>query len=275
MMRAVLGTMVLLLLPVALGDHVYSHRFVFDGRLVGADGAPLPGRQIQFFSEGQDFLETCREGQRVVTDEFGDFHFCYHVHDLDPATRVGVRAGNASATRPIDIAMRRSFVLLREPNETGLVPPGWNESYRISGRAWRPGATTLEGVPVYGEAVAALPINLTIKVPGQEDSVFHTMTDGYGDFDLVLETVANASALSLSLEAMGRGQPVQADAFFHRSYAPVYVANAQPPAKAPVAGAFDAPPGSATPRASPLLAVALAVGIVLALWFAGGRRKSS
>ena len=254
----------------ALADHVYSHRFVFEGRLVGSDGTPLPGKEVEFFSERTDFLEPCREGpHQSVTDEWGDFRFCFHHHELDAGTRVGVRAGNASVERPADIAMRRSVVTLREPNETGVAPPNWSSSYRVSGRAWQVGPTELEQVAVYGIAVIALPVNLTVRGEGAGEQTFQTQTDGFGDFDLVVET-ADAENVSLTVEAMGRPQPVALDTLSHRTFAPIYLPGVDalalkeegvsvPPLERAQA------PGTTTPRANPVLMVAVALALVAAI----------
>lgn len=259
-----------LALAPALADHVYSHRYVIDGRLVGADGWPLPGREIRLAAEGIDLLETCREGSSPVTDERGDFRFCYHLHEIEPGGRVTATYGDASATRGVDVAFRRSHVLLREPNETGVEAPGWNVTYRISGRAWRPGPMELESVNVFGEAVVGLPVNLTVHASDGSTTKFASHTDGYGDFDLEVETVAAPDTLTLTLEALGRGQPTQLEPFFHRTYATIYVAPVgapveEGPATTPAATAFDDAPGSATPRINPVLVVALALGLVAAV----------
>jgi hypothetical protein len=267
----------LLVLPIASADHAYSHRFVLDGRLVGSDGLPLPGRTLEFFAQGEDFLEPCREGMSPITDEFGDFRFCYHKHDLKPATKVGVRYGNVSIERTVDVATRRVPTFLREPNETGIAPPNWSETYRISGRAWRPGPIVLEGVQVFGEAVIALPVNLTIHFADGSDQVFRSSTDGYGDYDLVVETPADPSTFSVAIEARGRTQPVQLDAFYHRSYAPVFVTLADAPPTVPTGGGseepVEQPPGNTTPRVNPVLVVAVVLALVLAIVLS--RRKSA
>lgn len=266
-----------LIAPSALADHVYSHRYVLEGRLVGSDGVPLPGRLVEFFSDGEDFPEPCRDGpHQSVTDEWGDFRFCFHHHELAPGTSVGVRSGNASVERPADAAMRRTVVTLREPNETGVAPANWSSTYRISGRAWQVGPTSLEDVEVYGVAVIGLPVNLTVHGDDGSEQRFQTVTDGFGDFDLVVETPGTQD-VSLSVEATGRPQPVHFDALSHRTFVPVYLPGAA------VSGTRDdgfggvppAPsqaPGSATPRVNPVLVVAVALGFVAAVLLS--RRKS-
>ena len=272
-MRALGLVALVLLASSALADHVYSHRFVFEGRLVGSDGLPLPGRVVEFFSSGEDLLEPCREGpHRSVTDEWGDFRFCFHHHELEAGARAGVRVGNASVERAVDVAFRRTVVTLREPNETGTAPPGWETTYRISGRAWKVGPTELEGIAVYGVAAIGLPVNLTVRASDGSAQTFATQTDGFGDFDLVVET-ADHDNVTLTLEAAGRPQPMHMDTIYHRTYAPIYlpgdVVGTQD--EQPVRRSSEAP-GSSTPRVNPVLVVALALGLVVAVLLA--RRKS-
>lgn len=268
--------LLLLLVPASLADHVYSHRYVLGGRLVGSNGEPLPGRVMEFLSTGDDFLDTCREGQQIITDASGDFEFCYHVHDLQPSTRVGARHGNASAMAPVNLPFRKTTLLLREPNETGIAPQDWTTSYRIAGRAWQPGPQTLEGVQVFGTAVVALAVNLTVHGVNASPAVFRTTTDGFGDFDLVVQTDEDPANLSLTLEAHGRAQPVQLDTLFHRTDAPIYVSPAGAAANQPPVTprtSLDAAPGSATPPVSAGLAIAMTLGLVISV--ALSRRKKA
>lgn len=281
MRRAALLLLALLALPsLVQADHVYSHRYVVDGRLLGSDGLPLPGREVTISVQGDDFLERCREGSEPVTDERGDFRFCYHIHALQAGSYVNVTYGNATAMRSVDVAFRRTHVLLRETNETGIAPPNWSETYRISGRAWRPGPIELEGVQVFGEAVIGLPVNLTVHGQNATPAVFTTRTDGYGDFDLELTVLPDAKPeeITMTLEAMGRGQPVALESFFHRSYSPIYVALTDAPdvpdRPIDVSPQTDpSAPGSGTPRVSPVLVVAMALALVAAVVLS--RRKGA
>lgn len=272
-MRTLALVALVVLCAGALADHVYSHRFVLEGRLLGSDGAPIPGRVVEFFAEGEDFLEPCREGpHQSVTDEWGDFRFCFHHHDLQPGASVGARAGNASAVRTVDVAFRRVVVTLEDPERAGEKPADWERTFRIAGRAWEVGPVELEGVLVYGVAAVDLPVNLTVQASDGSKSVFPTRTDAFGDFDLVIEAPDPAN-VSLSLEAMGRAQPAHLDTRSHRTYAPIYLpGEAQRAAPSAPPTGLPAPPGSATPSVNPVLLVALALGLVAAI--ALSRRKT-
>lgn len=275
-----------LLAPLAAAEgHVYSHRFVIEGRLVGADGLPLAGREIAFAADGAGFEEPC-EGEPVqnVTDEWGDFRFCFHEHALDPRTHVMVSYGNVTASKPMDTAFRRSIVLMREPNETGVAPEGWARTYRIAGKAWQAGVVELDGVRVFGRAVPDLPVNLTITGDDGENATYRTSTDAYGDFDFVVGIDAAPGNVTARIEALGRSQPVRLDPTFHRSTAPVFV----PPEDrvvveegtgGPVNASFEPTtgpgpaPGSSTPRLHPMLVVGVVLALAGAVWLAKKSRR--
>lgn len=267
-MRA-LALAALLLLPLVAGDHLYSHRYVLDGRLVGSDGAPLPGRVVELLAEDVGFFEPCPEQQqRSVTDESGDFRFCFHAHALGSGGRVGARAGNASALAPVDASLRRAYVALQDPHETGVAPEGWASTYRVGGRVWRAGATTIENVSVLGAALQGAPVNLTVHTPDGGETRFGTTTSQDGDFDLVVETEAAPGDVLLTIESMGLGQPASLDGVFHRTTASIVLG----PEGADGQSA-PATPGTAKPRASPLLLAGIAAALALTIGLARRRRE--
>jgi hypothetical protein len=275
--RAAIALAALLMISSpALADHVYSHRFVLEGRLLGSDDLPLPGREVEFFSRGPDSLIVpCPHGpSSPVTDEWGDFRFCFHEHELHATTRAGIRVGNVTITKPMDTAFRRTVVIAGEPNETGIAPPGWSTTFRVAGKAWQPGTTVLESVQVYGIAVAALTVNLTIVTPHGQ-TVLQNVTDGYGDFDFVVrltqdEELANVTA---KIETLGRGQPVRLDPISHRVTVPLYVENGGVVGDIAATfpqNAYVLPPGG-TPPASVALVLVVLLALVGAVWFAKRR----
>lgn len=278
-MRAALVVLALALVPaLASADHVYSHRFVFEGRLVGGDGLPLPGRLVQFYSTGETFVRPCgASASTPVTDDWGDFRFCFHAHDLKTSTRTGVRVGNLTVVKPMDTGFRRTIVLMQEPNETGVAPEGWATTYRVAGKAWQPGPTLLEQVHVFGLAVTDLPVNLTVETASGTRTL-QTVTDGFGDFDLRVELAPedDPEAAVVTIEAMGRTLPVQLDPVTHRTTAPVYVEAAKTGdivASFPqsVQTARVASPGD-TPPLSMGLVSAVALALVAAIGYAQRRR---
>ena len=264
-----------LLAPAVGAEHVYSHRFVLEGRLVGSDGAPLPGRTVEFFSDDPRFDEPCQEPSQPVTDAFGDFRFCFHVHDLDSRSEVGVRSGNASVVKPMDTAFRKSVVVLTEPNETGVASEDWNVTHLVAGRVWRNGPRELEGVRVFGSTVDRVPVNVTMSTPDGTRSAFQVETDGYGDFRASLRLVdpVPPENVTVEMEVLGHRQTRTLDAFSHRLTVG-FILPPERPEDAP-AVAFPqeraAPPGSATGPVGVGLVLAVALGLGAALLLA--RRK--
>lgn len=270
-----------LLLPLAApaaGDHVYSHRYVLEGRLMGNDGAPLPGRAVEFVAEGDDFFEPCAGTPLDArTDASGDFRFCFHKHDLKASARVGVRAGNASAMRQVDTALRRTVVTLVEPNETGVAPPDWNLTHLVAGRVWRQGPGEMEGVRVFGETSPHVLVNLTMRTGVDAGSNFQAQTDAYGDFRFLLRLLReeDAANVTLDIEALGHRQPTRTlDLDTHRLTVGILLPRAFPGDVAPAQ--VDLPPaapqpGTTTPPVHPALFVFIALGLVASILLS--RRK--
>lgn len=274
-MRALLLA-ALLLAPLALADHDYSHRYVVEGRLVGADGAPLAGRTVAMEVEREELSLPCSDGaQKPVTDEWGDFRFCYHKHNVTRGATITLRAGNVSSQRVIDEATRQSVFLLHEPNETGVAPAKWNESYRIAGKAWRAtGPAEREGVAVLGEAVPGVEVNVTVRT-AEGESGFVTRTDAFGDYDVVIETPHPPEDVSVLLFVEGRPpQPAHLDGFFHRSHAPIFLPVMGSSFAADASEEFGArAPGTATPPVTAGLLIGVGVATALTLWWAGRSRS--
>lgn len=280
MRRAALLALLLALplAPTAGADHVYSHRYVFEGRLVGSDDLPIPGRAVEFFSRGADLLEPCGDGPNMaVTDQWGDFRFCFHAHNLTTDIVVGVRAGDAVVERPIDTAFRRTIVELRDEGSTGVAPEGWETTFRVAGRAWKPtGERLLEGVRVFGLAMAHEPIDVTVRTP-EGNLTYRTRTDAYGDFDLVLERIDDPRNTTVLLEAEGARQGMRLDLDTHRTTAPLFFPREEgsgPSFPVPAPAATTPAPGSRPPPMHPFVLVGLALALVGALAAAKRKKKA-
>lgn len=208
-----------LLPPFAQAEHVYSHRFVFEGRLVGANGLPVPAQLVEFFSEGDTFDEPCAgESQQPITDEWGDFRFCFHKHELHKSTVVGVRVGDIEERKVMDTAFRRTIVLLRDWDATGVAPPEWNETHLVAGKVWQYGPGVFEGVQVYGLALANVPVNVTLETANGR-STYEVETDEFGDFRAKLRLLPNVTAegARVRVEAMGQTLSAKLSESFHRN----------------------------------------------------------
>ena len=257
-----------LLVPAAGADHVYSHRYVVEGRLMGTEG-PIPNRTIGFSAVGDRFDEPCAgAGHQDVTDEHGDFRFCFHKHALNISAHVVLQAGNVTLTKPMDTAFRKSVVILHEPNETGVRNDAWNVTHVVAGRAWRSGPQDMEGVRVFGATVDHVPVNVTLTGPDGTISRFELQTDGYGDFraDLRLVDPVPPESVSVEVEILGNRQTRALDPLSHR----ITVGVSLPPENHPPFPTLMGPPptphpGTTTPKANPWLYLAVPIGALLAV----------
>lgn len=222
MRRALLAAALLgaaLLAPSAPADHVYSHRYVVEGRVLDAAGLPVPGVVVDLEPHGWGPAETCpRDPHSPATDVNGDFRFCFHMHELRAEWSTTVRVGNATVTKPMDTAFRRTFVTLVAEEARGVEPPAWNRTFELTGKVWRSGATVLEGVPVYGIAIIGAPVNITLRLPDGGRTVETVTTDGQGDYEATfrLEEGVDPAEVEVALESMGQAQARRLDTFAHR-----------------------------------------------------------
>lgn len=264
--------------PVGAADHVYSHRFVTEGRVLTEAGLPLANATVEFDSTSPYFVEPCGgQPHQNVTDEYGDFRFCFHIHELDPSDRITLRVGNTTLERGIDTAFRRGIVNLVVEDEAEDVPEDWHETYRFAGKVWRAGSTSLEGVPVYGVAQAHAPVNLTLILPDGIEAHRTVFTDAYGDFDVTyrLPSDVDANETKLVLESFGSKQRRSFETFGHRTTvgfrlpqtdSPIQVNFGQEPSPWPA-------PGTRTPPFPAALLVALGLGVIGMVHVAKKRRE--
>lgn len=206
------------LTPSAAGEHTYSHRFVVEGRLIGANGLPLREAYVDLNVTGERFSQPCAQGHRFLTDEWGDFSFCYHRHEFSANAAVRVTAGNATALRPIDAELRRMVFLLQDEERNGTAPADWGVTYVVEGRVWERGAQVVDGVRVRGVALDQAPVQVKLVRPGNAVSTFDVSTDGYGDyratFRLVDEEVPDQVGLRVHAANATKEGPL--DLLFHR-----------------------------------------------------------
>lgn len=257
-MRRALALLVLLL-PAAAADHVYSHRVVVEGRLLGGNGLPVPGVEVNVSAEGEQLAEPCQEPQRPVTDAWGDFRYCYHRHEVAPDAVVTVTAGNASESRPLDADLRRMAFHLRDWTATGEAPDGWDRTFVVEGRVWKRGLARLDGVNVSGLALARVPVNVSsVDTTGGEAATQEVLTDGFGDYaaTLRLEEGQRPESVLVMVRAEGETRSSVLASPFHRLTLDVAF-----PSGPGARGDEGARPGTSTGPVS----VALVVGVGLAL----------
>lgn len=256
------------LAPAAVASHVYSHRLVVEGRIVGSEGHPVPNATVEVTADGLRLGESCG-AQDWVTDANGDFWFCFHNHELPANSTITVRAGGASDSRPVDTDLRKMVFLLVDPGQPGSPTDAWETRFRVDGRVWWRSPTTLEGVRVEGVALQGERVDVRVVGGPQEASSFDLTTDDFGDYGATFSLVDGAEPASLALHVTARGESLGGvlDPLFHRAVVDFVL---------PLADDEDPTtlvPGTQTPPASPALIVA-AVGAGAAVWAVHARKKS-
>lgn len=210
-----------LLLPLAASDHAYSHRYIIYGRVIDANGNPVPGLTVNFGLKDLETEGPCanqpgteteafgRTEDKRVTNPWGEFMFCRHVHSMSraiPGTAVLLipEANNFSKEVELDPYYRVSFVSLQLPD---VRPDATTEvkDYTVLGRLWTEGdaKTHVEGIRVFGETYNNGPVNVTLEVPGQEPIHANTTTNNYGDFAIRIPVTAKPSGGFVTIEANG------------------------------------------------------------------------
>lgn len=232
---AVLSLLLLaaLLAPAAAADHVYSHRYVVLGRVLDAEGRPVPSVTVVLAfrnatAEGpcanQPNTETEAFGPtttRPVTNAHGEFMFCSHVHALPRASdamqaELSVRERNVTERVPVDPLFRSSFVVLRLPAaEPHADASALDATHTVAGRLWReaPGdGVMVENVRVYGHTVNRVPVNVTLTLGTGETLRANATTNGYGDFSLRVPLPEGATPRGKVLvEALGKDHEADVD----------------------------------------------------------------
>ena len=208
------------LTPLALADHAYSHRYVVYGRVVDAEGHPVPGVLVnlgykdfqpegpcaQQPNTGTDAWD--RTETRPQTNELGEFIFCFHTHDINrvapPSGVISVEEHNFTVDFPFDPYTRTSFVPVKlaqvvdEADRTVL-----DETYTVQGRLWTPAGerVSVERVGVFGHTVDDTPVNITLRTSDGKEYVTNTTTNGYGDFAVRIPVDALPSGGQVTIDA--------------------------------------------------------------------------
>jgi hypothetical protein len=213
-----------LVLPLAASDHAYSHRYVIYGRVVDAAGNAVPGLTVELGLKDLETEGPCanqpetetdafgRTEDHRVTNAFGEFMFCRHVHSMSrsvPGTAILLLpgAGNVSRELELDPYYRTSFVSIQLPDAR----PEANaeilaKNYTVLGRLWREGdaKTHVEGIRVFGETYDQGLVNVTLEIPGRDPIRVNTTTNNYGDFAVRIPVDAKPEGGFVTIEADGR-----------------------------------------------------------------------
>jgi hypothetical protein len=209
-----------LALPGASADHAYSHRYIIYGRVVDAAGNPVPGLTVNvktqdFAVEGQctDQPNTAtaafgRTETLPVTNQYGEFMYCYHTHDMSrvspPSATISVADTNVSEHVTFDAEFREMFVPLQLPDVSPRANTTANEAnYTVLGRLWTPGAQLVEGIGVYGNVPLGQGVNVTLRLTDGSALNATTLTNGYGDFAVRIATPHRLDGGVVEVETQG------------------------------------------------------------------------
>lgn len=183
---------VLLAAGFAVAEHAFSHRVHVVGRVLDADGQPVPGLAVNV-----TFVNITPSGRCFdVTDErtgpTGDYMVCRHTHALPRDGRVVVRVGDASREVAVDHDLRHATanVRLATPRAARDFEGDleFGRTVLVVGRAF-----TLLPAPANEESVVvnATPIggNLTIELLAAGDVVAakNGSTDEHGGYAVKLD----------------------------------------------------------------------------------------
>ena len=275
-MRSVALILGVLALAPALASTVgaqepFTHRYLVEGRLLGANGAPIGGAPVTVVPPSGELTQSCTNVvDNASTDEWGDFAFCFSQTTLHDGV-LHILVGSLNLTRPIDQNFRRTVIFARDPEQNGTAPPDWNATFRIAGRVLVPGSAEFGGVQAYGVPVSNETMNVTVRTPNAT-SPLTLHTDGNGDFDAVIRLLDPAEEAQSRATLSIRGQHLNRylDPEFHRINVRMGI---QSGAAADVQTSFDndgldatpARPGDAPPPISGglILVAAASLGLIV------------
>ena len=212
--------------PLASADHAFSHRYIVYGKVVDANGNPVPNVFVnmgydpkQFTPEGQcttsqPGMSTQAFGLTVTnptTNAHGEFMYCYHQHAISKALpgsyylRINDAANNISFDKNYDFdpLFRVDYAIIKLDKVIPSAKPDVS-NYTIAGRFFEPTGSLVyvEGNPVYGYTSNNQPVNVTFVHDGVTEN-FATYTDNYGDFAYRIPTNATVTSGTISVEASG------------------------------------------------------------------------
>lgn len=203
----------------ALAEHVYAHRYLLSGRILDADGDPVAGLAIPFGFTGFSGGDLCDGVKPLpITNAYGDFSYCFHLHDLDPGDEIsfGVKAGEVR--RPVNLLTRWTHENVRAKNASlGVEPPeDFQRVYWLSGKVWQETAPgRFDGVFVQGVALAGVNVTVTARnEPSNETVVANSTTDEYGEYAVRLRFANNVTYGHVTIAAKNRSLEMPLDAFF-------------------------------------------------------------
>lgn len=261
------GLAALFLAPVALADHVFSHRLYIVGRVVDEAGVPVAGQAVRVTSESVRSSGGCIDSKTEVTGPMGDFEVCRHAHALPENATLVVQVAGHNETVALDHDLRRVAVHVRLPGATpGVDIGGWrefNRTYVVTGRhfGYTAQATNAEGVLVNASPIISN-VSVTVRSGGDEIATAQVKPNEHGDFRASLDLEAIPAGTIVHVTSGREVVEKPASALFRHT--DVQLVRDDRFARA---GPGEDAPGTSTgkvPLPAGLLLVALALGAALA-----------
>lgn len=271
LLAASLLALLVLAVPLAAADHVFSHRTYIVGRVVDVDGKPAAGMPVGVAFTNLTAGGRCFDSRVEATGPQGDFVVCRHTHVLPQNATVTVTVGNASVTVPVDPDLRSAVahVQLAEPAPARDIAGDrlFERTYRVAGRAYvlLTEPTQVEGVTVNATPLLGVNVTVRLEAGGQTLAEDVTTVDDMGAFDVDL-AVDGPVPPGAVVRVLAGGVEVDAKASPVHRRSDVDVLR-EPRREVPL----DEVPGS-SPTPVPALVPLAALGAAVAARFAYGRR---
>lgn len=213
---------------LALADHSYSHRYVVYGRVVDAEGNPVPATTVDLGTQNfpgaegncaaQPRTETDAFGRtetRPVTNEHGEFIFCFHAHEINrvepPTGILKVEEFNFTHEFRFDPYIRMTFLPVKLDEVVDRADRTVQDRhYTVVGRIWEDAGdrVTVEGIGVFGHTIDQSPVNVTLTLPDGTTISNSTRTNNYGDFAVRLPVTARPTGGTVTVTD-GTGKVLQ------------------------------------------------------------------
>lgn len=251
----------LALAPGASADHEFSHRVEVHGRVVDAEGHPVPGARVNATFHGIDAPLKCFDAKDERTNERGDLHVCRHYHELPAGVEATIEVLGASARVGIDPHLRRAYVALQldAPSDVRSIQ-GERAFFRnvtVSARVVDalPAPVKVEAVTVPGVPRAGALANVTLAdASGGVLAAGNATTSEFGDLRLDLPIAELPQGARVRIELGFATRTGELNASSRRAdFAIVHTVEAPIP-----------PPGSNTPLPALLAVGGVALAALLA-----------
>lgn len=201
----------------ASADHVYSHRYIVQGRVVDEAGQPVSGAEVEvqlknWLPQDESVEGVCAQdrqsqqfGAQVAsqdrtlyvmrTNALGDYRVCIHVHSMINTGSVVVHVDQTNVEDNKNMNQRTSYVHVTVPDaEDAGGQVGDTETFEqgvwVRGRLWQPleDRRPLEGIEVDGVALTDRRMNVTLQLGDGTELSQDAQTDSqYGEFDVQFE----------------------------------------------------------------------------------------